>query len=475
MTYNSLPYEVKQLITKLVRQGDLNYAGRIKVEQGKAKELCWKYLFGTLRASKATKDTFQYGILEGPAANAVTTLVLDETSLEGVTFTLFHNAPRLHNLAKVVIKSINTYKSQWRTEPERREAAQRVNRQLLKLASSKSITSWDFRGFDNPELTYKLLIGGKPQIVDTYSARIRSLAFSETEISFFSIVAPLPSLAHLTLEFEHGSEPYCPTDHPPWFTTTSLLYNYSFRDRLSSLSISIMPGPSRQWPLDITVLEFAALFPSLLRLDLAADDAFYDETESHNPIRLPVLSNLRLQLPTFLAIHSTLDRLDLPVLETLSLDLLDTEEPSEELLDDLRDHDALVKRISSMEGTLRLLRLTCRNLYRRDETLGLQDALHELPIQIIRDCLVSDEHSETFDPPLRPTSVTENDDILQLQAFYERECKQCISEQAPKLGEMAEWIQKRTEVLAQEIGVEEFVEIMKVMKPLEDHKRWLQD
>ena len=281
-------------------------------------------------------------MLESSIRNYLTTLEIDrKADLESLSFALFHVCPRLPNLDSITFSGKMWYKLLGRSIRASDVEAQRETlKKFAQLASR--VRSWSLE-YDNPQqiITYLFL---NPSII--HSLTIPALLLLETS-PFPAVLAWLSTLRHLTLSFDGFLLP-----HPCLIPTSALDIQYSFRDTLCSLKFVIHSKKEVQEDFDVTLLEFASLFPSLrlLHVDFNTTPIFIEIS----PISLPQLAKLEIRCHDQSSASEILRLLDLPRLVYLQLEFDQSHDlPYKSLLS--AEMDELVERITDLSDSLKVL------------------------------------------------------------------------------------------------------------------------
>ncbi|GAA5897111.1 uncharacterized protein JCM6883_006584 [Sporobolomyces salmoneus] len=530
MSYSKLPYEVKELITEHVHRSEARYRSRQEAEhrarvsaagdrlralenlsrrREASKMVLDLKLRGkgisvwsrTLHASKAVDPIFQYHLLNTPAANAVTHLVLNAaaTAIETDAVTLFHIAPRLPNLKRISVESLPyDMMDQARSNPHLLEDQRKMNQtQLVRIA--RSITSWHFKNFSDGEMVKSLL--------EANMANIQSLSLVAPPVPNDPSQSPVPlslissceSLSELSIRLTKYS-----TSEQPWFSD-ALNYTYSFANRLTSLSIIVGSEENPTGSLNDSILHFTSLFPSLIRLKLCANAISLGPGPSSSAASsspsvpspssrlLPALTHLTLGLSTLTAVLGTLENLDLPVLEHLRVSTPTTLHPRSR--QDWTAAPDLARRILAMEGPLRsvylfssqesnfahldyLLQTIYEEILEKHKS-DLELGTFVLPFEVkhYHEKLSSEEFDDppSLDEIAPPESRTEEEEEEEAARDASDPLEIWVNQKLTDVFTLAQWLQHRAVNLVNEEGWEEVQLMWKSMVDLHEYRKWLQE
>ncbi|GAA5897172.1 uncharacterized protein JCM6883_006604 [Sporobolomyces salmoneus] len=437
--------------------------------------MTWKYLFGTICASKAAAPICQYRLVNSPAATAVTHLVFDRTNKKDIATTLFHVAPKLPNLSTISIESLQGFTTGSTSTSALRvfnDDQERMNLfQLIEVA--KSVTSWNLEDLS----MYEAL---KP-VLEANLSNIKSISLViPSEVS----PDPTPPDALSTLSL---------------ISSLTSLHATSFADRLTSLSIMIGQKETLGGSIKDSFLEFASLFPSLVRLQLGANDTSFSSAETPSdptlsvPHRLPALKHLILHLPTPTTMLETLEHLELPALEHLQIFTpLKSDRYSATSSLDKDKVPELARRIHSMEDSLRSVELFSQGRQgserldylvhclfsdiRRNLAFELNACVQPFIIKHHHDKLRKEEYSEAPALPKPTTDTaprTEKEEKAAQRQVRLRES--WVVGKFEAVQSLAEWLESRLVDLIEEDNVGEILRVWKSLADLHEYRKWLEE
>ncbi|GAA5951950.1 hypothetical protein JCM3765_005150 [Sporobolomyces pararoseus] len=425
-----------------------------------------------LKVSKAKDRIFQYGLLRTPAASLVTHLIIDiKAKPDDLSLVLFHIAPNLPNLSSITIERTSALPLPQTGYP--REDTLFNLSELANLA--QSITTWCFDKSQTLE-TFKTVVGVNPSILRSISYHIlidNSTDSSSTPppSSSLSFLAPCSSLSTLKLHLQMTSD--ASAGGCRWFNDAILLDKYAFADRLTSLSITAEGGKSMKADIDISVLHFASLFPSLRHLDLQFVASAFPPPPDPEPVilRLSNLQSLHLRFNGMTSALITLSRLQLPSLQVLRFNANGLYPRRDKSIN--QDHAKVyqfAQRVDLMQDTLKRVVLSCQDREMEDVFYDFKCAIKHQFSQTKYD--VEIDTSKLQEPPY-PTLRRFHDDGEVVAKRDRMELD--FVENVENMMDLVEWLKNRRFALYEEDRVEEADQLWKACRELKEYKDWICD